>query len=309
MKYIFGPVPSRRLGLSLGIDLLPFKTCSLDCIYCECGKTTDLRVTEADFYPVSEVIAELSEVLSNNPKLDHVTFSGSGEPLLYKSIDQIISYLKNNHPQYRIVLLTNSIGLLNKENWQKIKDIDVIIPSIDSVINSEFEKINRPHPDIDLDDLLESMLHFRRNFKGEFRVEYFIVPGINDNDRSVQKMKEYLSKLKPDLIQLNRLDRPGTEADVQRADDRKMLWVSEQLLPLQVEPVGNFIGKNSPLFDKDFKNTVKDLLLVRPVELYDLIKITGRSRLDIRSVLNDLSEELDLKEYQKEGKTYYRLGS
>jgi len=307
MNYIFGPVPSRRLGISLGIDLLPYKTCSLDCIYCECGKTTDLRVERGSFFPVDEIISELKQVLSNNPELDYITFSGSGEPLLYLEIDKIINFIKSSYPQYKVAILTNATPLIDENIWPLISGADLIVPSIDSVIEEQFNKINRPHQEVKLDEMLSKIKEFRKQFPGEFRVEVFIIPGLNDNKIAIESLKKYLLELNPDLVQLNRLDRPGTDRDTKRAEDQLMIEINKSLLPLPVESIGNYIGKSSPLFEGDFKAAIINLLEVRPVELFDLIKITGRSRVDVLKVIVEIGKDNNLDKYEQQGKTYYRL--
>ena len=190
MKYLYGPVPSRRLGLSLGIDLIPYKICSFNCIYCECGATTDLSIERKEFKPVDEIIEELDEYLEQGPELDYITFSGSGEPTLYLHMDKIIDFLKDNYPQYNTALLTNSSLLSNKEIRKEINKLDLIVPSLDSVFEDNFRKINRPHADIKLEDIIDGLIELRKEFDGQIFLEFFIVPGINDNEKEFQRIKE-----------------------------------------------------------------------------------------------------------------------
>ena len=162
MRYLFGPVISRRLGISLGIDLLPFKTCSLDCIYCECGKTKNLTDQIQEYVPTEEVISELQVFLTDKPKLDVITFAGSGEPTLHSGIGQIIKFLKKNFPEYKICVLTNGTLLYQKKVRQSILDADIIIPSLDAVSKEVFEKIAKPAEGITPEKLIEGLIALKK---------------------------------------------------------------------------------------------------------------------------------------------------
>ena len=144
-KYLFGPVFSRRLGISLGVDLVPHKVCSLNCIYCEAKATSNLTLQRKEYVSFSKIIAELTEFLKTNPPLDFITFSGAGEPLLNNKISEIIAFLKTNFPQYKLALITNSTLLSDENIRNEIKNIDLLLPSLDAVSSDVFKKINRPN--------------------------------------------------------------------------------------------------------------------------------------------------------------------
>ena len=154
-NYVFGVVASRRLGLSLGIDLVPKKYCSLDCVYCEAGETTNLSLERHPFVTAEAVISELQDAfLDPNLKFDYITFSGAGEPTLNSEIGKIIRFIKDNYPNYKLCLLTNALGFGNKKLLEEIKDIDLCIPSLDASNPLEFEKINRPCKEIKFEDFI-----------------------------------------------------------------------------------------------------------------------------------------------------------
>jgi len=307
MKHIFGPVPSRRLGLSLGIDLIPFKTCTLDCLYCECGATTDHITDRREFYPVSEIIKELDYFLNKNPKLDYITFSGSGEPTLYKGIDKITSFIKKNYPQYKVALLTNGTLLYDRNVREELIGIDLIIPSLDSVVDEEFQAINRPSKNSSLEKLLLGINELKKEYKGSIWIEFFVIPGMNDSEESLLKLKEYLTALNPDNIQLNRLDRPGTDRKIERATDEEIQRVKKFLEPLPVEKIYAFSGSESELFDKDFEDKVVALIKIRPVNMSDLVKLTGKSILEITKFMDILRNKDKMEEILQDGKTFYKL--
>ncbi|ACL69859.1 radical SAM protein [Halothermothrix orenii] len=229
LKYIFGPVLSRRLGKSLGIDLIPFKTCSLDCVYCECGKTDKLTLERKEYVPTEEVINELKKYLYNRPKLDYITFSGSGEPTLHKGIGEIISFLKDNYPEYKVALLTNSTLLYRNQVISEIKGCDLIVPSLDAVSEEIFQKINRPVSGLNAELIVKGLINLRKNYNGKMWLEIFIIPDLNDNKKELMLFKEAINRIKPDKIQLNVLDRPGTENWVKRIPEERLMEIAEYL--------------------------------------------------------------------------------
>jgi len=229
LKYIFGPVLSRRLGKSLGIDLIPYKTCSLDCIYCECGKTDNLTTKREEYVPTEDVIAELDGYLKNQPDLDYITFAGSGEPTLHNNISKIIEFIKRKYPSYKIALITNGVLFQDNAVIEGIKKVDLIIPSLDAVSQSVFEKINRPASNIKSSDIIKGLKNLRKEYNGELWLEIFIVPGINDTADELQLFRDTIEVISPDKIQINSLDRPGTEDWVNKSKKSELSKISDFL--------------------------------------------------------------------------------
>lgn len=261
-KYIFGPVPSRRLGLSLGVDLVPFKTCSLDCIYCECGATTNLTIERKEYVPIQDVIEELKEVLDNQPNINFVTFSGSGEPTLHSKISNIINFIKEKYPKLKICLLTNSTLLNEPKLIDDIKNIDLIIPSLDSAILSEFNDINRPHPEISLDTIINSLKLLKEKTSIEMWLEILVMPSINDNEDSFKKLKSAIYAIKPDKVQLNTLDRPGVFDNLTPVSEEKLILLSKILDDKPtVEIVAKFAYKQSKKQSKENLVSLEDKIL------------------------------------------------
>ena len=218
-KCVFGPVPSRRLGLSLGIDLLPFKTCSMDCVYCECGATTDLTCERKEYFPTEAVTAEIDSVLSKHPKIDCITFSGVGEPTLHSGIGRIIRHIRSHYPGLRICLLTNSSLLGDPRLLDELQGISLIIPSLDGSNEEELFKINRQHASVTLKSVMAGLLAFRARYpETTMWLEIFIVPGVNDSPESAARFRDLAAQIKPDKVQLNSLDRPGVLDWVHPAD-------------------------------------------------------------------------------------------
>jgi wyosine [tRNA(Phe)-imidazoG37] synthetase (radical SAM superfamily) len=229
-KHVYGPINSRRLGKSLGVDLIVPKICPLDCIYCEARATTELTMERREYVSIDEVLAEIDQVLSEIPMPDYITFSGAGEPTLNSGIGRVIEYLKKNYPQSKVCLLTNGLLLNDKSLQQELALLDTIIPSLDASNEAEYLKINRPVPGETLEKLVEGIADFHRNYPKIFMaLEMFIAPGINDSDDSLKRFTELVKKISPDALQLNTLARPGVIADLTPADPQTMKKFAEVL--------------------------------------------------------------------------------
>ena len=164
---LYGPVPSRRLGFSLGIDFIPFKTCSLDCIYCQLGHVPDKIVTRKDYIPAAEILSQIKEKIDSGVRIDYITFSGSGEPTLNAEIGNLIRGIKQL-TKIPVAVLTNSTLLQHTEVRTALSAADLIVPSLDAVTQDVFEKINRPHPSLQISDILSGLKIFCRNSRGKF---------------------------------------------------------------------------------------------------------------------------------------------
>jgi len=224
---IFGPVNSRRLGRSLGVNLIPHKTCNLNCVYCECGSTTELTNERKNYFAPDLVLAEIEEAVNKDGHIDFITFAGNGEPSLYKDIKKITRGIKEKFPDIKLAIITNATLITNKDVFEAFLDADVLLPSVDSVLEAGFKKMNRPLGSLDLKELLDALLKFKKVYKGQMWAEIFICHGINDTDVELAALKDYMSKLKPDRIQLNSLDRPSAEPWVQKTSIDQLKKVME----------------------------------------------------------------------------------
>lgn len=307
-KYIFGPVNSRRLGVSLGIDVLPYKVCSYDCVYCECGLTTELLSERKSFFPASDIIKELNDYLKNSPKLDFITFSGSGEPTLYSGLGEVIKFIKNNFSDYRVAVLTNS-SLINREDVQKdLLSADLVIPSIDSVTTKGFEKIVKPDYSLDLDSILKGLLDFREKYNGRIVVEIFLVKGINDTEYEILELKKYLERLNADGIQLNSLDRPAPIDWVKGYTINEIEEISRKFLPLKTQIV--YRKKRNEKGEKnrvDINSVIIEILLRRPSTLDDLVYTIGIGHEELKNILDILllKEKITLIKHSNEN--FYKI--
>ena len=218
MSRIFGPVASRRLGRSLGIDVIPYKVCSFDCVYCECGKTTDLTCARSEFFPLEEIIIEFSERIGSiSEKPDVITFSGAGEPTLYSRLGELITEVKKIS-SLPVAVLTNSSLFGREDVREELMNADIILPSLDSAIEESFLRINRPHPGCSLESIIEGLEIFLSRFAGKVNIEILLVEGINSGRDDLNALKSVLDRVRYDSIQLNTAVRPGTLDNIRPMD-------------------------------------------------------------------------------------------
>lgn len=236
VKHIFGPVPSRRLGLSLGIDLVPYKTCNLDCVYCEVGRTLKKRTKREPFATTEEIMYELvAHLINKSPPIDYFTLSGAGEPTLNQEMGTIISAIKQEFPKMPLALITNGTLFWDPVVRSQVRLVDVILPSLDAVSRQVFNQINRPSSTLNNDKIIEGLISLREEFPGKIWVEIFLVPGLNDSPSELLLFKKTLEKIAPDKIHLNSLNRPSAEAWVKMESMQRLEQIAEILSPLPVE--------------------------------------------------------------------------
>jgi wyosine [tRNA(Phe)-imidazoG37] synthetase (radical SAM superfamily) len=307
-KHIFGPVPSRRLGMSLGVDLVPHKVCSLNCIYCECGATNKLTSERKEYVSYNEVITELKDFFEKNDNPDYITFSGAGEPTLNIHIGKVIDYLKINHSDVSVAVLTNGSLLNNPEVRQELLQANLILPSLDAATNSAFIKIDRPVKNLMINDYIQGLIDFSRDFKGIIWLEVMILPGINDDLENLNKLKEAILKINPEKIQLNTLDRPGV-IDGIRAASRVELQNIIDLWNLEnVEIIASSaIRKDNKSFRKDTENAIIETISRRPCTLEDLEKILGLHVNEINKYLDTLDSDNKIETYRQERGIFYQF--
>jgi wyosine [tRNA(Phe)-imidazoG37] synthetase (radical SAM superfamily) len=308
MKYLFGPVNSRRLGLSLGVDLVPYKTCPLNCVYCECGETTTLTAAIAEYVPTGEVIEELDRYLSGSPRIDVITFSGSGEPTLHSGIGKVIGHCKDEYPQYKIAVLTNGVLLWNQGVRESLARADIVIPSLDAVSPEVFSRIARPAREITPERVVEGLVEFRKGFTGRIYLEVFIVPGLNDTELELAKLREAFGRIKPDRLQINTLDRPGAEDWVQPADREKLLRIREIFSSLGAEIVGAPAQKKSAnRHVGGLAKAIIEVLRRRPSTLEDLCGSLGADRGAVEEVLASMSDAGTITREKLDRGFFYRM--
>ncbi len=308
MKYrhIFGPVASHRLGRSLGIDLIPYKTCSYNCVYCECGETTMQTIERSTFIPEDEVMNELRSFLSTSPELDSVTFAGSGEPTLSLSIGNVIAMVKEEFPAYTISVLTNGSLLSRPDVRSELLAADRVIPTLTSAKQETFEAIHRPHPSLSIEDIIKGMEEFRREYHGEIWLEVFIIPEINTTDEELALLRDAISRIDPDRVQLNTLDRPAPESWVKAASSSELNRIWDLLGRERVEMINlSPAGTQSAIVMGEEKEMISAMLSRRPSTIEDIITLTGMSGGEVAKILRDLEKAREIRSYRGARGTFY----
>lgn len=306
-RYLFGPVPSRRLGRSLGIDLVPQKTCTFDCAYCECGRTTVLTLERREYVPTDRVIAELDDCLAKAPDIDYVTFAGSGEPTLHSGIGDIISFIKDRYPRYRVAVLTNGALFVDPDVRAALMRADLVVPSLDAVSEDIFRDINRPSPGITAGQVVAGLVAFSREFPGVIWLEVFIVPGKNDTDEELLRLRDAVAVIAPDRVQVNTLDRPGTDIRVRRASPRT-LERARTIIGGNAEVIG--AASCEPATAPEMRD-VADMLLAtlrrRPCTVADLSRISGLRPAEVTKHLRILEEKGAVEPVREQRGVFYRV--
>ena len=307
-KHVFGPVPSRRLGVSLGVDLVEAKTCNLNCIYCECGGNSKTYSERGSYVNVDEVKEELKSALKKI-KPDYITFSGSGEPTLNSDIGTLIRWVKENTDS-KVAVITNSTLLHFDEVVEDILEADVIMPSLDAISEEVFIKINRPHPSLKSEDILKGLVKLSEKFKGKILLEVFIVEGVNDTPQELKLFAEFLKRLGIEAIQLNTLARPGAvdwivPATFKRLNEIKKYFESFGVLGVEIikkYKSRDQIEKYSPEGEK----LILNMLSKRPYALEELCEMVGEKKEELYKYLEILEKESKIEFVYMEGSFFLK---
>lgn len=307
-KYLFGPVPSRRLGMSLGIDLIPKKVCSLNCVYCEVGKTTKLTVDRMEYVKYDYVIAELKQFMSNNPKIDYITFSGSGEPTLNSRIGDVLSFVKRNYPSVKTAVLTNGTLFFNKALRTELLQADVILPSLDAASQLVFEKIDRPNSYLKIESYIQGLIDLRKEYTGKIWLEIFVLNNYNDSIKELDLLKDAVLKINPDLVQLNTLDRPGTVEGLLPLSRIQLQKIIDYWALPNVEIIASVKGRTTvESYSENIEETILDTISRRPCTLDDLHNILGIHVNEINKYLGTMEAEGKIITKNLERGVFYQL--
>ncbi len=307
-KYLFGPVPSRRLGISLGVDLVPHKVCSLDCVYCECGATTKLTLDRKEYILYDRVIKELDHYFTHNPDPDYITFSGSGEPTLNVRFGDVMEFIKQRKPDIPVAVLTNGTLLHQEQIRKELLKADVVLPSLDAATESTFRKLNRPHHDLNLEEYIRGLEQFRKEYSGKLWLEVLIIPGYNNDETNLNHLKAAFQKIQPDKIQLNTLDRPGTMDDLSAADQAELqrivdVWQLNNVEIITKPPE----RKNIKSYRKDKETAILETISRRPCTLEDLAKILGLHANEVNKYLSVLEADGKIRPVNQKRGVFYQI--
>ncbi len=301
-SYVFGPVPSRRLGLSLGVDLIPPKTCTFDCLYCEVGRTTDKTVKTRPFVPVGEVIAQVEKRLSECSP-DAVTLAGSGEPTLHSEIDQVIDGIKAlTHT--RVALLTNGSLFGDREIRERVQRADIIMPTLVSAFDQTFRTIHRPHPELELDAIVTGLKRLRQEYEGRLFLEVVLLAGINDTEAELEGLKRLLHDISPDKIQLNTVVRPPSDSRA-KSLDRERLEEIKLFFGEKAEVVVDAPLAKRALMSDSLARSLVDMVRRRPLRLTDIANSLGQSMDRVQDLVKGLRLKGYIREKEHSGEIFY----
>ena len=303
-KYTFGPVPSRRLGLSLGVDIIPNKLCSLDCVYCEVGITDKRGLARKEYLPAAEILAEVKDVIAEYPELDHITISGSGEPTLNSKIGDIIRGIKQM-TTVPVAVLTNGTLLDNPAVRNDLLEADIVSPSLDAVSADVFEKVDRPNPKLRIDTIIDGIKAFRHEYKGRMWIEILFVKGMNDHDDEVFKMKQVLDEIQPEKIHLNTVIRPPAYAIAQPVGETRLKEI-QKILGDRSEIVGSFKETHQTIKHHADSQAILALLKRRAMTLDEMTESLAMRQEEISVSLQQLDEGQLIHSYEFNGEHYYQ---
>ena len=306
MKYLYGPIVSRRLGLSLGVDLTPEKRCTFDCVYCQIGRTVKTARERFDAVDMGEFRTELKSVKAKHPAIDFVTFSGSGEPTLHRGIDRFIAAIKEElGSQVKICVITNSSLLPDAAVRAELADADVVIPSLDAAREDAFLALNRPFPGTDLAAIVDGIAALRREVRAEIWLEVMLVGGLNDRDEDLAALCDAVSRIKPHKVQINLPVRPSLEQV--RMPSRERVERFERALGAYASVISDAASREQQQSQEcaDASAAVLAYLTRHPAPIEEIVRATGIAYEACRDALTQLEAGGKVRVRVTNGKAFY----
>ena len=301
-KRVYGPVPSRRLGLSLGVDLVPKKTCCYDCVYCQVGKTTKLTAKPEEFYPVADVLADVEQALDSGPKPDVITLAGSGDPTLYRPLGELIDGL-HGLSDIPVVLLYNGALFFDPQVAQAALKADILAPSLDAGDAHTFARINRPHASIGYADMLKGLLEACGKHPGQVRLEVMLVADLNDSDESIQRIAGQLGPIRADSIDINTPVRPVPHGKAAPCDPQR-LEVAARAFGPKARIIADYPKAAGPRA-ADAEHRILEMLSRRPCTIEDLCAALGLHPNEAIKILDRAMKSGKVEKSDRGGKTFY----
>ncbi len=302
MPCVFGPVPSRRLGLSLGVDLIPPKTCTYDCLYCQVGRTTELSVEPQAYVSVTQVAAEIKKKLITTVP-DVITLAGSGEPTLHSKIHRVIDAIKEI-TAIDVVLLTNGSILFKNDVRSRVMGADIIMPTLTSAIAATFNRIHRPHPALCLDKVMEGLKKLRNDYEKKLYLEVVLLAGINDTEKELKALKKAINEISPDKIHLNTVVRPPSDFSAESLDMKKLREIltffgkKAEIVVSSPVPKGT-TEKSAPA------DSLLEMVKRRPLKTEDMASALGLSPEEVEDLVHGLLLKGKIRKQEHSGNIYY----
>lgn len=303
-KYVYGPVPSRRMGLSLGISPIPKGHCNYACVYCQLGRTRNMTNERKMYFDLKDLIEEFKKYIKDNIKFDVVTIVGEGEPLLYKGLGELISELKllTDKP---IAIITNGALLSSSLVRDELKNADIVLPSLDASDKDIFKKINRPHGSINFDDVVKGLIDFSKDFKGQLWIETMIVKDINDNREFFLDLKEILSKINYHKLYINSPVRPPAETYVKQSSKES---IEEAISILGGISIDKLVSEGFYSEIKDDYEAVLSIIKRHPMNQFEIKAfIEQRGKTDTEDFFKRLNDDKNIEVVNYKDYYSYRL--
>jgi wyosine [tRNA(Phe)-imidazoG37] synthetase (radical SAM superfamily) len=303
-KYLFGPVPSRRLGRSLGVDIIPLKTCTQNCIYCQLGKDAPQTLDRKEYAPVDAVLDELKTKVADGLEADFITISGSGEPTLHLGLGRLIDGIRGltNIP---VAVITNGTLLFRADVRDDCCKADVVLPSLDAGDAETFQKMNHPHPELDFEQYIDGLVRFRSEYAGQIWLEVFFCEGINTTEQAISNLKMRIAKIHPDKIQVNTSVRPVVHPEAARVEPEQLEQIAHALSE-KAEVIADFSKHVSATGKSVDFNVLLETLRRRPCSLEDLSAGLGVSKEQLIPALVKLRALSKITTEEKNKRIYYK---
>jgi len=302
-NYTFGPVPSRRLGRSLGVDIIPFKTCTFDCVYCQLGPTSKKVDARASYVSPKEVVQEVLRKLKICATPDYITFAGSGEPTIESGLGEIIAWIKSE-TDLPVAILTNGSLLWREDVRKACAFADLVIPSLDAGDQETFELINRPCTGVSLQEVVEGVIGFRKMYIGEMWLEVMLLKEINDDESHVRKIAEIARRIEPERVQLNTVVRPPAETTAQAVAVKRLNEYCS-LFNVPTEVIAPPASTEGMFSTECGENDIIDMLRRRPCTLGDISEGLNVHRNEIVKYIEILKAKGAVATSERAGKTFY----
>ncbi len=304
-QYLFGPVPSRRFGRSLGVDLVPSKTCTLDCPFCEVGRTTARTLLRKEYAPTAAILRELETWNASQAPADFITLAGSGEPTLHARFGEILDFIAANR-RGRSALLTNGTLLFLPEVRQAAARADVIKATLSAWDQSSFTAVARPHPDLRFDRILDGIRRLRAEYSGAIWLEVFLVPGVNAAPEQVRRIAALAATIRPDRVHLNTAVRPTAESDVRSISPEALAELAALFTPA-AEVIARFSGRGHRDAEASLES-VAAMLQRRPCTAADVGHAFSLTAPEVERILAELVRAGQVRSETRAGEIYYRGG-
>jgi len=308
LKYTYGPVPSRRLGISLGVDLVPKKVCTYNCIYCQIGRTTLQTIERQEYFPAQAILHDVKEAIKEwGDDVDYIAISGSGEPTLNLKIGEVIQGIKGL-TSCPLAVITNGSLLCLEEVRRDLLLADVVMPSLDAVTPHVFRTVNRPHSSLEIKEVIQGLADFRREYRGQIWLEVLLCRGVNDGPGEIKRLKEVIRTIQPDKVQLNTVVRPSVEDYAFPLTPSKMERI-KAALGNGAEIIAEFEGHGHKIPWENLEEKVIRLIQRRPVTPDDLSKTLGVHDLEVTKILDKLTKEGAIKYRVFNQRLYYEVAN